>query len=288
MTLLPGASTMRNCRVLLVTLMFDHYFDAFLADTPEGKEINYHIRYQVYCLETGYEDPMRYPGERETDEFDRHAVHFIARTKPTIEKPEGEWIAALRLVVRPFDSLPMNAHASVDFSILSNEIARDIKTGDTSLCAEVSRMCVVSNFRRRRQERNTPYQMPYDPERDPPPANTSDASERRKAPWLMLGLLNAARDYSEQHRIRYWFFLTNEALARIIQGVGFALTAVGPSCEHRGKRIPYFRDLDIGYENIAERLPLVYQMFTQPSGYRVYSNSEKEQGSAASIISAPR
>jgi N-acyl amino acid synthase of PEP-CTERM/exosortase system len=194
----------------------------------------------------------------------------------------------MRLVVRPFDSLPMNSHANVDFGILSAEIARDIKTGDTSLCAEVSRMCVVSNFRRRRQERNTPYQMPYDPDRDSPPANTSDAAERRKAPWLMLGLLNAARDYSEKHRIRYWFFLTNEALARIIQGVGFALMKVGPSCEHRGKRIPYFRDLDIGYENLAERLPIVHQMFTQPSGYRLYSELQKGLLAPASLVSAQR
>lgn len=264
--------------------MFDHYFEAFLADTPQAKEVNYHIRYQVYCLETGYEDPTRYPGERETDEFDSHAVHFIARTKPTVEKPNPEWIAAMRLVVRPFDSLPMNAHASVDFGILSDEIARDVRNGDTSLCAEVSRMCVVSNFRRRRQERSTPYQMPYDPERDPPPANTSEASERRKAPWLMLGLLNAARDYSEKHQIRYWFFLTSEALARIIQGVGFALTMVGPPCEHRGKRIPYFRDLKIGYENIAERLPIVYEMLRKPQSYRLYSEiGHEQQGSLSGV-----
>jgi N-acyl amino acid synthase of PEP-CTERM/exosortase system len=268
--------------------MFDHYFEAFLADTPEGKEINYHIRYQVYCLETGYEEPTRYPGEKEIDSFDEHSVHFMARTKPTVEKPNPEWIAALRLVVRPFDSLPMNAHASVDFSFLSGEIARDIKTGDTSLCAEVSRMCVVSNFRRRRQERSTPYQMPYDPQRDTPPANTSDPTERRKAPWLMLGLLNAARDYSEKHNIRYWFFLTNEALARIIEGVGFSLTSVGPPCEHRGKRIPYFRDLSVGYENIATRLPIVYQMFTQPSGYRLYSELGKEHRMSPLISSSPR
>ena len=139
---------MRNCTVLLVNQMFDEYFEAFLADTPEAKAVNYQIRYRVYCLETGYEDPTQYPTEQETDEFDAHSVHFIARPKPTIEKPNPEWIAAMRLVVRPFDSLPMNSHANVDFGILSAEIARDIKTGDTSLCAEVSRMCVVSRFRR--------------------------------------------------------------------------------------------------------------------------------------------
>ncbi len=261
--------------------MFDQYFEAVLADTPEGKEINYRVRYQVYCLETGYEDPSRFPTKTETDAFDEHAVHFIARARST-----GEWIAALRLVIRPFDSLPMNAFANVDFNFLSDEISQDIKTGQTSLCAEVSRLCVVSQFRRRRQERNTPYQISYDPNRDPPPANTTDPSERRKAPWLMLGLINAARDYSEAHNIRYWFFLIAEALARITEGLGFSLTQVGPACEHRGKRVPYFRDLNTRYENIAERLPIVYQMFTRPSGYRLYSElgEERDQRLVSSSI----
>jgi N-acyl amino acid synthase of PEP-CTERM/exosortase system len=255
--------------------MFDQYFEVFLADTAEGKEINHRIRYQVYCLETGYEDPSRYPDKREVDAFDEHAVHFIARSRSS-----GEWIAALRLVIRPFDSLPMSEFTGVDFGILSDEITRDIQTGQTSLCAEVSRLCVVASFRRRAQERNTPYQMSYNPDRDSPPSNTSDPAERRKAPWLMLGLINAAREYSETHNIRYWFFLVADALARIMEGLGFALTKVGPPCEHRGVRRPYFRDLTTSFDNIAQRLPIVYQMFTQPSGYRLYSElrDEREDG----------
>jgi len=251
--------------------MFNEYFEVFLADNAAGKDINYRTRYQVYCVETGYEDPARYPQKREIDGFDQHAVHFIARRRPSIDHPAGEWIAALRLVIRPFDCLPMNAFTNVDFSILSDEITRDIKTGKTSLCAEVSRLCVVSSYRRRAPERLTPYQLSYNPDREPPPSNTSDPSERRKAPWLMLGLINAARDYSETHNVRYWFFLVADALARIMEGLGFALTTVGPVCEHRGKRRPYFRDLNTSYQNIAERLPIVYEMFTRPSGYRLYS-----------------
>jgi N-acyl amino acid synthase of PEP-CTERM/exosortase system len=263
--------------------MFDQYFEVFLADNAEGKAINYRIRYQVYCLETGYEDPSHYPEKTETDAFDQHSVHFIARARST-----GEWIAALRLVIRPFDSLPMNAFANVDFSFLSKEIIQDIKTGRTSLCAEVSRLCVVSGYRRRAPERNTPYQLSYDPDRDAPPANTKDPSERRKAPWLMLGLLNAARDYSEAHNIRYLFFLIADALARIMEGVGVGLTRVGPECEHRGKRRPYFRDLTIRYDNIAERLPIVYQMTQQSTCYRIYSELKNQPNELPLIPSSVR
>jgi len=246
--------------------MFDQYFEVFLADNDEGKDLNYQIRYQVYCVETGYEDPERFPGKRETDDFDGHSIHFIVRARST-----GEWIAAMRLVVHPFNSLPLNAHATVDFGFLADGLASDIKTGQTSSCAEVSRLCVVSNYRRRSQERNLPYQLAWNPDQEGPPKNDADPGERRKAPWLMLGLINAARDYSDNHNIRYWFFLVADSLARIMEGLGFGLTRVGPPCEHRGKRRPYFRDLTTNYENIAQRLPIVYEMFTKPSGYRLYS-----------------
>jgi N-acyl amino acid synthase of PEP-CTERM/exosortase system len=103
----------------------------------------------------------------------------------------------------------------------------------------------------------------------------------------MLGLLNAARDYSEAHNIRYWFFLIAEALARIMGGLGIGLISVGPLCEHRGKRRPYFRDLNTPYENIAQRLPIVYQMIHQPRCYRLYSELHDEQH-VIPIIPAPR
>jgi N-acyl amino acid synthase of PEP-CTERM/exosortase system len=251
--------------------MFDRYFEAFLADNFEGKRINYGIRYQVYCLETGYEDSSHYPDRMEYDAFDKDAVHFIAKPKE-----KTEWIAALRLVIRPFSELPMNQFAKVNFDLVADDVKRDITSGQIA-CAEVSRLCVVSQYRRRVHERTVPFQVSYNPYQEPPPTNNTDPAERRKAPWLMLGLINAARDYSEKHNIRYWFFMVADSLARITEGLGFTLQIVGPECEHRGIRRPYFRDLNTGYENLAERLPIVHQMFTRPSGYRLYSELREDQ-----------
>ena len=72
-----------------------------------------------------------------------------------------------------------------------------------------------------------------------------------------------------------------------MEGLGFGLTRVGPPCEHRGKRRPYFRDLNTDYENIAQRLPIVYDMFTKPAGYRLYSELCDERDNA-SLVASPK
>lgn len=75
--------------------MFDNYFEVFLADCPEGAKLTTENATRS-CLETGYEDSLRFLHERVTDEFDANSAHFIVRARAT-----GAWIAALRLVLWP-------------------------------------------------------------------------------------------------------------------------------------------------------------------------------------------
>src|SRR5689334_18794194 len=121
--------------------MFDQYFEVFLADTPQGRAINYRLRYQVYCLETAYEDPTHYPDKNESDEHDARSVHFIVRARAT-----GDWIAAMRLVVGDLKELPISEFAQIDQDLLIN-ITRARSLKDFDLSGEISRMCVVSQFR---------------------------------------------------------------------------------------------------------------------------------------------
>ena len=58
---------------------FDSNFEVFLADTLEGKQIHYNLRYQVYCDEMGFEDKDSFPDKMESDEWDDNSVHFIVR-----------------------------------------------------------------------------------------------------------------------------------------------------------------------------------------------------------------
>lgn len=251
--------------------MFNEYFDVFLADNLEAKEINFRIRYHVYCLETGYEDASSFPDRRETDEFDSRSAHFIVRTRAT-----GDWIAAMRLVLGPMESLPISRFATIDKDLLLRSM-RANSTEEFTISAEVSRMSVVAQYRRRPLERNTPYQIPWNAD-DEHDDNASHAgNERRKAPWLMLALLYAARDYSEQNAINHWFFLAERSLARIFKGLGMQLEQTGPGCEHRGTRFPHVIEIPRGFDNFEVKYPKLAQ--TIPSGirYKLFSELKKEE-----------
>jgi N-acyl amino acid synthase of PEP-CTERM/exosortase system len=79
--------------------MFDERYEVVVACTHVTRRIHHQIRYQVYCVEQGYEDPAQYPDQEEHDAWDEHAVHFLVR-----ERSSGEWIGAMRLI-RPLDGV---------------------------------------------------------------------------------------------------------------------------------------------------------------------------------------
>lgn len=66
-------------------------FDIAVADTHDKVEAAYRLRYQVYCLERGFE-PSR--GGRETDEFDANAGHVLLSQRST-----GRVVGTVRVVV---------------------------------------------------------------------------------------------------------------------------------------------------------------------------------------------
>ena len=119
--------------------MFDSHFEVLLADTPSSIRINYRIRHQVYCLETGYENPDIHRDGLESDAHDKNAVHFMVRHKAT-----GKYVAAMRLIIGRLDDLPLTRHSQVQ---------RDLIELPTASGAEVSRLCVIDEFRRRSPER---------------------------------------------------------------------------------------------------------------------------------------
>lgn len=115
--------------------MFDEHYEAVVADTPAAREIHHRIRFEVYCLENGFEDPANHPDHQERDPWDENSVHFIVR-----HRASGQWIGALRLI-RPVDGvLPVRQVAELD------PVASP--SGPDGTVWEVSRTCILGDFRR--------------------------------------------------------------------------------------------------------------------------------------------
>ena len=99
-------------------------FEVILADDEWGRQIHYQLRYQVFCFETGYEDPTQFPDGEEKDEWDDEATQFIVR-----ERGSGEWVAAMRLVLPSLQNLPIHDRVPIEPSLKR----------DQSQSAEISR-----------------------------------------------------------------------------------------------------------------------------------------------------
>lgn len=212
--------------------MLDNKYDVFVCDSTDSKRINYHIRYKTFCLEKKFESAERFSDQMEQDKYDDYAIHFLLR-----EPEAGSWIGASRLITTPTEQLPI-------FKVCDVE-NREYYT-DLSNCAEISRLCILSEH-------------------------------RRSMPGMMLHLIKAMYYYSLEHNIENWFALHTNPLARIIKSKGFNSVPISCETEFRGIRRAYFTTLNQLLQPIKNKSPETYAMFSKDNAFRLYSEYINQQ-----------
>jgi N-acyl amino acid synthase of PEP-CTERM/exosortase system len=96
--------------------------------------------------------------------------------------------------------------------------------------AEVSRLAIVAEYRRRKNEQGCTIAI-----------NDGDYGfdERRKFPYIPVGLYLGMLQMAFVQGIQNLYFLTEPHLARHFSRLGGRLEPVGEGIDHRGLRIPY-------------------------------------------------
>ena len=200
--------------------MFDKRFEVVLADNDYSRRLHYQVRYQVYCLEEGFENAASFCTSEERDDCDDQSAHFLVRSKQT-----NEWVAAMRMVIPKTGPLPIEGLCDI------HPVVRPSLTGEPA--AEISRICVVNDYRR----------------------ISSQQQSRVHKSLIMKGLLSAAAQFSQENGILYWYFLTSPGLARMFSYLNIQLIKVGAACEHRGTRYPFLADLKQVIEQAKQGCP---------------------------------
>lgn len=191
-----------------------------LADTPASKALHYRLRYQVYCQKLAYEDPTRFPDGEERDQYDEHAVHFLA-----YDGRRGDWVGALRLVPPEPVGLPLTFLTGLAASVVHLVKQRRV--------AEISRMCVASS--------------------PAPGAGQPTASlDCGVSAMIFFALVRASVAYAFRHGFDHLAFLTTLSLSRLLGRVGITDQAAGDGCEYRGRRFPRIADVAQLYRNLIE------------------------------------
>lgn len=136
-----GSSPQKPVTEFSLTKIYNKWFEVIRCDTPELVRLSQKLRYQVYCVETNFENPDDSPDGLETDMADKHALHSIL-----IHRPSSIIAGTVRLIVpntnAPNEGLPSKQISKVLDSLSTYELP-PLKT------AEISRFSISKEFRKR-------------------------------------------------------------------------------------------------------------------------------------------
>jgi N-acyl amino acid synthase of PEP-CTERM/exosortase system len=223
---------------------FSKYFEILLAINDSEKAAAFRIRHSVYCEDLAWE-AIRTDG-METDEYDAHALHCLVRSRAS-----GDFIGCVRLIL----TAPDSPHAPLPFErtcgpALHRSLLDPAKLPRDRI-AEVSRLAIIGQYRRRRGEKHMPAGGIQDTELD-------SAGQPRFA-WLLIGLYMGVFAVAARHGLEQLFLLSEPRLARHLNKIGITNVQIGNPTEHRGFRAPAVMDVQHVITNLD---PLLKSVFT--------------------------
>jgi len=200
---------------------FREWFEIVPATTAELRKAAFGIRHRVYCEDLGFE-AVRFDG-LETDQYDANALHVLMR-----HRPSDTFIACVRLVRVP----PQDPCTHLPFERLCDQLNPNAVPSEPVQrihIAEVSRLAVVREFRRRRGEAI---------QAEPGTEEDFAGGPRQRFPHLLVGLYLGVIGAATIHHVERLYLLTEPRLAGHFRNLGLHVVQIGPPVEHRGMRIP--------------------------------------------------
>lgn len=203
---------------------FNRYFQIVPALSESERHEVFQVRHSVYCSDLHFE-AEREDGE-ERDEFDAQSILILLRTAGANSRPVGCCRLIRPAAGRLAEPLPFEHHCHdvLDRSKLDPALL------DRGRIAEVSRLAVVSDFRRRKDEQDKPISVS-----DQDFEQISGAS---RFPFIPVSLYLACVAVSLRVGIDHLFVLTEPRLAKHFGRIGFDIRQIGSGIEHRGLRVP--------------------------------------------------
>jgi N-acyl amino acid synthase of PEP-CTERM/exosortase system len=196
-------------------------FKIFIAETPQLKKEVFHIRYQVYCEEFGYEPLSKFPDRLERDIYDQRSIHCLLH-----HEPSGKYVACIRLVL----SDTQYPEAKFPFENVCNDHLIDFEQTPRSLFGEVSRLAVLREFRRSPNQENK--------------NNHSLVSNNFKNNQPSLSIIPFSLYLSNiavglELGLEYALTFMEPRLARHLRISGLIFRPIGELVDFKGKRAPF-------------------------------------------------
>src|SRR5581483_1155999 len=201
---------------------FQARFEVVPANSDSLRDEVYRVRHRVYCEEFRFERISEDGLER--DQYDHCSTSILIR-----DVPAGEFIACARIVhtnpCSPADPLPF-------------EVATQGRLNESLLCSrpvnrasvgEISRLAVVSRYRRRKGDAGSPAPLSHE--------DFSEAPGSR-FPFILAGLYVGILASASIEKMQRLYLLSEARLATHIGRIGVGIIPIGEPIEYRGMRIP--------------------------------------------------
>ena len=183
----------------------------------------YALRYNVYCIERRFLDASAYPDGLETDAYDGESKHFCSYNL------KDELVGYVRLIASDVDGrFPWQDYCT--------DVLEGVKLPPRSESAEISRLMVRQDYRRRRGDTLSGVARPDNSELQP-------GERRTLTPQILLSLYRQMYHHSLSHGIRYWYAAMEQSLARSLQLMNFPFKKIGRETDYFGPVAPYVADI---------------------------------------------
>jgi len=241
--------------------VFDDIYEVILADRSSTQAIHRRIRYHVYCVERGYEDPEAYPNGEESDLWDDDAVQFVVR-----ERVSGRCVGAIRLILPRAIDFPVETLGCLSPVASLNLRRRQL--------GELSRVCII------RSPQSWMYQGAFTQGLGHVPKN--------RELEVLIGLVRAVTVYGLQRGIERCYVLITDAFARLLGRLGLVLEPAGEPVDHRGLRSPYLYILRDSVASASARNESLREFFARDAmAYRRSSDIDEDTIDPDSLLIEP-
>jgi N-acyl amino acid synthase of PEP-CTERM/exosortase system len=223
---------------------FTQFLQPYIADVQSLREEAFKIRHNVYCEELAFED-VRDNGQ-ETDEFDQQSIFSLIK-----HRPSETFTSCVRLVKSngPNELLPIEKYC---MHSITNENLRPERFNRAEI-AEISRLAVKSDFRRRKADSFKGSATGGISE-----VNYSE-TELRCFPFIAIGLYMTAATMSINTGIRHVYVMMEPRLARSMDFIGIHFQQLGEPVDYHGLRAPYYITPDIFMNNLSPGFKSLYR-----------------------------
>ena len=194
------------------------------ASTVQLHDI-YKLRYQVYINEWRFERPEDHPSGKETDEYDKHSVHFYASTED-----EDQLTGTVRIILASELGFPIEKHFDVVDKLAGLSIGQ---------IGEISRLAVSKEYRRRIVDRIIFGRQGIQSQKDGLYREVASNKRRKCEHEIVRGLYLSIYQESKARGLTHWYAVMARGLYIVLSRWGITFQQIGPEKDYHGVRAPY-------------------------------------------------